>query len=33
MQRIESKRFALAWIKPDAHFSGYKKLSCCPRNR
>jgi len=30
MQRIESKRFALAWIKPDAHFSGYKKLLVLP---
>ena len=30
LQRIESKRFALAWIRPDAHFGGYKKLIVLP---
>jgi hypothetical protein len=30
LQRIESKRFALAWIRPDAHFAGYKKLLVLP---
>jgi len=30
LQKIESKRFALAWIRPDAHFGGYKKLLVLP---
>jgi hypothetical protein len=30
LQRIESKRFALAWVRPDAHFAGYKKLLVLP---
>jgi hypothetical protein len=30
LQRIESKRFALAWVRPDAHFGGYKKLIVLP---
>jgi Protein of unknown function (DUF3313) len=30
LQRVESKRFALAWIRPDAHFAGYKKLLVLP---
>lgn len=30
LQRVESKLFALAWIKPDAHFAGYKKLLVLP---
>jgi hypothetical protein len=30
LERIDSERFALAWVRPDAHFSGYKRLLVLP---